>query len=53
MNDKYVLDFRNNEISHITTQISFYEKNKEDVVLHCLIRSVEMTDDAGILHCKQ
>ena len=53
MNDKYVLDFCNNEISHIAMQISFHEKNKVDVVLHCLIRSIEITDDAGILHCKQ
>ena len=40
------------EISHITMQISIWEK-KEDVVLHCLIITVEINDDAGILPPKQ
>ena len=51
MNDKYVVGFC--KISHIAMQILIYEKSKRDVVLRCLLRDIEINDDAGILHPNQ
>ena len=52
MNDKYVLEFWMKFIK-FQCVILFTKKMKGHIVLHCLVREVEINDDSVILHPKQ
>ena len=52
MNDEYFLDFWM-KLIEFQCVIWFTKKMKGHIVLHCLVREVEINDDSVILHPKQ